>query len=79
MKIDEAGLGEWHRKYLEVLERADGRPVSLTALASVLRETPDVIRLLEEELVRQDRIIVTAHGRILTGTVAGRGPKVHAD
>jgi Holliday junction DNA helicase RuvB len=77
MKIDEAGLNEWHRRYLEVLERADGRPVSLTALASVLRETPDVVKMLEEELVRQDRIIVTAHGRLLAGVIEGRGPKDH--
>lgn len=67
------GLHEYHRQYLKVLEDAGGKAVSLNGLSSVLREIPSVIMLWEEELLRQDRIEVTAHGRLLKAT--GRGAK----
>jgi Holliday junction DNA helicase RuvB len=73
MRIDESGLHEEHRRYLKVLEDAGGRAVSLTGLSSVLREIPSVILLWEEELLRQDRIFVSTHGRLLT--TKGRGGK----
>jgi len=75
MKISPDGLTEWHLKYLDVLQNAEGRPVSLSAMASVLRETPNVVRMMEEELIRQNRIAVTPHGRILTECEV-RGPKL---
>jgi Holliday junction DNA helicase RuvB len=73
MGIDESGLHEEHRKYLKVLEDAGGRAVSLPGLSSVLREIPSVILLWEEELLRQDRIFISTHGRLLTAK--GRGGK----
>jgi Holliday junction DNA helicase RuvB len=75
MGIDESGLHEEHRRYLKVLEDAGGRAVSLPGLSSVLREIPSVILLWEEELLRQDRILVSTHGRLLT--TKGRGGKGH--
>ena len=79
MGIDEFGLTESHRKYLKVLEDAGGRAVSLSGLASVLRELPSVVMLWEEELIRQDRILVTPHGRLLADRgMSGRsGAKGH--
>jgi Holliday junction DNA helicase RuvB len=75
MHIDESGLHEYHRQYLKVLEDAGGRAVSLSGLSSTLREASSVILLWEEELIRQDRISVTPHGRLLTSK--GRGAKSH--
>jgi len=77
--IDKSGLSEGHRKYLRVLADAGGRAISLSALASVLRELPSVVLMWEEELIRQDRIIVTPHGRLLAdrGMSGRRGVKGH--
>jgi Holliday junction DNA helicase RuvB len=75
MGISPDGLQEGHRKYIQVLEDAGGRAVSLSALASVLRELPSVVSMWEEELLRQDRIVVTPHGRLLAAK--GRGAKGH--
>lgn len=65
MKIDQFGLTEFQRQYLAVLERAEGRSISLSQLASVLRESPAVVQMAEEELLRQCRIEIGPHGRSL--------------
>lgn len=75
MGIDSSGLTEGHRKYISVLEGAEGRPLSLPTLSSIMRENVPTIRLLEEELLRQGRINITVHGRSLM--TASRGAKLH--
>lgn len=75
MHIDSSGLGKFHRAYLAVLEAAGNRPVSLSQLASVLRESSAVIQMTEEELLRQGRISISPGGRALV--TAARGPKLH--
>jgi Holliday junction DNA helicase RuvB len=76
MRIDCDGLNDWQRKYLAILESAN-RPVSLSAMSSMLRENAPTVQLLEEELLRQNRIEVSAQGRSLIAQE--RGPKVRYD
>lgn len=75
MGIDQDGLTTFHRKYLAVLDKVEGRTISLSALASVLREAPAVVQLFEEELLRQGRIEIGPHGRSLA-TVREPGGKI---
>jgi Holliday junction DNA helicase RuvB len=75
MRIDRDGLGAWHKKYLDILENAD-KPLSLSVMASVLRENVQTVRMLEEELLRQQKITIGPAGRSLVGTAQARGPKL---
>lgn len=64
--IDEYGLDEWDRKYIEVLKRFDGGPVGLATIAGMLGETEETVEeVIEPFLLRMGLIAKTNKGRIL--------------
>lgn len=73
--IDNRGLNELDRSYLQALEASNGKGMSVQSIANVVRELPKTLTtFVEPELLRLGLIEIVPHvGRVLV--TQGRGPK----
>lgn len=62
--IDETGLDSRDRAYLDILREAD-RPLSLNTMSAAMRESPQVVQLIENTLLFKQLIRIGPRGRTL--------------
>ncbi len=67
LNVDKAGLDTLDRRYLSMLlERFDGGPAGVEALAAAMAEDSGTLEEFEPYLIQQGYVMRTARGRIAT-------------
>lgn len=76
MGIDELGLNELDRRYLDALRKGEGRALSLSTLGAMVGEQPrNLASLVEPILLKLGLIAISPKGRVLIEQ-SGRGRRI---
>ena len=72
LNVDKAGLDTLDRRYLSMLlERFEGRPTGVEALAAAMAEDSGTLEdVIEPYLIQQGYVMRTARGRIIATNMA---------